>query len=227
MFFFQTYEHMGKPKNQLAGQTFGHLTASHSIGSDRHGNSIWICKCVCGNVHAVTGTLLKRGHSKSCGCSKSSMLAQAKTKHGMCGTKEYHIWAGIKSRCTNPNVEEWPRYGGRGIQLCDEWMDSFESFYNHVGPIPDPGHMIDRINNNGHYEPGNVRWTTRDIQNNNTRANRVLTCSGKTQNLGQWAKELGIHQITLGRRIDRQGWSVEKALTTPKLKSQHEPHSRI
>ncbi len=217
---------MGKPHNQLAGQSFGYLTAIRSTGSDKFGNAIWECLCCCGNLHSVTGTLLKRGHSKSCGCKKNEFLKESHTIHGFARTKEYRIWAGIKTRCTNPNATGYDRYGGRGILMCKEWMDDFNPFYEHIGPMPTSKHTVERIDNSKGYEPGNVRWATRIEQNNNMRSNRQLTLNGRTQNIGQWAKEIGICQTTLAGRIDKHGWSIEKALSTGKLLSRSSPHSR-
>lgn len=84
-------------------------------------------------------------------------------------TPEYQAWHNAKNRTTNPNVPVWPNYGGRGITMCDEWLNSFEAFFEHIGPKPGPGYSLDRIDNDGNYEPGNVRWATRTDQNRNQR----------------------------------------------------------
>jgi len=132
---------------------------------------------------------------------------------------EYRIWAGIKSRVANPNANGYSDYAGRGIKLCPEWFNNFPLFYEHVGPRPTAKHTIERINNYGNYEPGNVRWATRIEQNSNTRANRYLTANGITDTLCGWARRIGICHTTLAGRLER--WTMEKALTTPKLSHRH------
>lgn len=134
--------------------------------------------------------------------------------HGMSQTKEYKVWQSIKQRCTNPKATHYDRYGGRGITMCDEWMNSFIAFYEHVGSKPSPSHEIDRIENHLGYEPGNVRWSTHKQQMNNNSRNRHLTYRGKTYNIMQWSEKTGIHHNTIQRRLNL-GWSHEKILTTP------------
>jgi len=128
--------------------------------------------------------------------------------------KEYAAWSRMKSRCNNPSFIEFDKYGGRGITVCEKWSKSFEAFITDVGPRPSPQHSLDRINNNGNYEPGNVRWATRIQQMNNTSRTRLLTLNGKTQGLCLWAYELGVRPKTLRKRL-KIGWSDEDILTTP------------
>ena len=120
----------------------------------------------------------------------------------------------MKTRCSNPRTGYWENYGGRGIRVCTRWKESFEAFFADVGGIPGPGFTLERIDNAKDYEPGNVRWATRKEQNRNTRTNRMLTFGGKTQCVGAWAEETGLGGA-LGARLHR-GWSVERALFTPK-----------
>ncbi|HEY9737554.1 MAG TPA: hypothetical protein V6D06_14770 [Trichocoleus sp.] len=120
----------------------------------------------------------------------------------------------MKSRCHNPNNAAYDRYGGRGIVVCDRWRESFENFYADMGPRPSEQHSIDRINNDGNYEPGNCRWATDKQQSRNTRRNRLLTYNGETLFLDEWAERLSISKHTLQTRLWR-GWSVEEAFETP------------
>lgn len=121
------------------------------------------CVCDCGQQTVVRSDKLKSGHTKSCGCLQRERVRDAlsKTKtHGMTNSGEYYIWCGMKSRCFNENNKSYKYYGGRGITVCDRWRDSFENFYEDMGPRPSSIHQIDRINNDGNYEPGNCKWRT-------------------------------------------------------------------
>ena len=127
------------------------------------------------------------------------------------GRVEYSTWARIKRRCFKESNLDYDRYGGRGITMCKEWADNYESFLNDVGRRPSPNHSIDRIDNNGNYEPGNVRWATRSEQARNKRCNVNITCYGVTMCLAAWSETVGIHVNTLQNRINK-GWAIDKAL---------------
>jgi hypothetical protein len=139
---------------------------------------------------------------------------------------EYRTWARMKNRCTNPNHTAYPHYGGRGIAVCDRWMGSFEDFLEDMGRRPTPQHSIDRIDNDGDYEPGNCRWATKTEQSSNYSRNRVLEHGGRRQTLSQWANEVGVSAEAIASRIDAFGWSVEKALTTQLGATAHEPRGK-
>jgi hypothetical protein len=135
-------------------------------------------------------------------------------KHGGKHTRLYEIWCGMKQRCYNKNSSHYPRWGGRGITVCSEWLVDFNNFKHWAernGYASDL--TIDRIDNNGNYCPENCRWASVQEQNNNQRTNRLVTFQGKTQNLKQWSKELGINYGTLLSRLDKSHWSIEKAFT--------------
>ena len=135
--------------------------------------------------------------------------------HGMSKTPMYKLWLNIKDRCLNPKNPYFHNYGGRGIKICKAWAESFMEFQEAMGPRPTPAHTLDRMNNDGDYEPGNMAWATKKQQANNTRKNVNLTFNSRTQTLAQWAAEIGVVPSTLHYRINQGGMTVEAALTTP------------
>lgn len=132
--------------------------------------------------------------------------------HGMGGTKEYHTWATVCHRCTNPKHGSYKDYGAKGIKVCDRWLESFENFFADMGYAPSKKHSIDRIISKGNYEPSNCRWVTNDVQQNNKSNNRILTLNGESLTLSQWSRKIGIKIPTLYNRLTR-GWSHEDTLT--------------
>lgn len=154
----------------------------------------WKCVCDCGNEGIVRGVHLSTGRSKSCGCLHIEM-ARARAKHGNARrgglTREYKAWIGAKNRCLNKNDEAFKHYGGRGIAMHPEWIESFAAFLEHIGPCP-KRHTLDRIDVNKGYCPGNVRWATYKQQANNTRRNVFLEHDGRRQTMCAWADELSI-----------------------------------
>lgn len=206
-----------KVKN-LIGQKFGRLTVVELDKFNKRSGVYWVCECDCGNINTVRSDSLTSGNTKSCGCLASEQRiinGKSNAKHGMKGSKIYNSWQAIKKRCYNKKYENYNRYGGRGIKVCDEWLNDFVSFYNwsiENGYKEDL--TIDRIDNNGNYEPNNCRWVTTKIQNRNTSQNIIITFNNKTQCLTDWAKDLGMNRAVLNYRI-KKGWSIEKAFTEP------------
>jgi hypothetical protein len=136
-------------------------------------------------------------------------------RHGQHGTRAYVAWKNMKARCTNPKNIGYHRYGGRGISFHPSFA-TFAGFWEHLGPCP-PGLELDRIDNNGNYEPGNVRWATRDEQIRNRSVSRFIEHGGKVLTIAEWAKAIGLSTITLWARINHYGWPPEKALSAPKM----------
>lgn len=150
----------------LTGRKFGRLKVvdqAETIKQKIH----WNCMCSCGNKKAINGHSLRKGLSKSCGC----LQVESRYKHGMSNTSEFKTWASMLFRCLNKSDRKYKHYGGRGIKVCDRWLCSFSNFYKDMGARP-KNLSIDRINNEGDYEPSNCRWATYKQQNNNTRRNK-------------------------------------------------------
>ncbi len=137
------------------------------------------------------------------------------TKHGLYGTPEYDAWRGMIDRCENPKSPGFPHYGGRGIKICSQWRHAPEAFLAHVGKRPSPKHQIDRIDNDGNYEPGNVRWATNRQNTNNRRVTVRVSFQGETLPLSNWAERLGLPYDLLADRVIRYGWPADRAFTEP------------
>lgn len=198
----------------LTGENFGRLrVVRESSEKTFEGKPKWECDCECGNKCTVSATSLRRGKSQSCGCLMKQRTARANTRHGKKGSRVYRIWTGMKNRCLNPNSKDFDRYGGRGITVCDRWL-TFENFYQDMGDVPEGRVSIERKDNSKPYCKENCQWGTATEQANNRRNNRPVEFNGKTQNLGQWEKELGFPNGRLGKRINA-GWTVLDAFTTP------------
>ena len=203
-------------KEDMVGKKFGMLLVIDEAGV-MNGCTSWLCKCECGQVKVLSCGSLRSGQIKSCGCLQKKSIKESNKKkivHGMCDTHSYRVWRQIKDRCRNTRNKSYSDYGGRGICICDEWRDDFMSFYKYVSNLPnfeEVGYTLDRINNDGNYEPGNLRWSTRKEQANNRRTCRILEAFGEKHTVSEWSDILGISDKTIRSRLHR-GKNVAESL---------------
>lgn len=182
-------------------------------------------KCDCGVEKVVRGRDLLIGYSNSCGCMQRELtavkIAARSRTHGQAGhsnrTSEYIIWSGMKQRCYRPDTESYPNYGGRGITVCERWRESFENFYADMGPRPSPHHTIERIDNDGSYDPANCRWATLREQCNNRRSNRIIKIDGEALTVTEWSRKSGVETHIIFSRL-KNGWDERKAVFTIPLR---------
>jgi len=202
----------------ITGQRFGRLVVKQRdddyVSPKGYHATNWICECDCGNTVVVRKCNLTSGASTSCGCKRVD--EPNRTTHGQKHTRLYGIWLGMKDRCSNPSTQCYKDYGGRGIYVCEEWEQSFVEFYtwSYEHGYSD-GLTIDRIDNDGPYAPDNCRWADTFQQANNRRTNRLITYNGETKTIAEWSRETGIKYNKLYERINKCGWDIERALTTP------------
>lgn len=183
------------------------------IGPEFRVDSLWRCvaQCDCGQYKVVDVHNAAKGKIHSCGCLYKSSRSEIRKTHGKCRTAEYKVWAGVKRRCYNQNEEGYYKYGGRGIKVCERWLNSFENFLADMGTRPSPQHSIERKDNEKDYSPDNCKWATLIEQANNTRNNRFLEFKGIRLTVTQWARKLGVTDKTLFTRIYR-GHNIETIL---------------
>ena len=207
---------MGRPLIDIVGQQFGRLTVKAYLGRKHH-SSIWRCKCVCGNVVDVQGGALKNGTTKSCGCWQSDRMAGLNLKHGYARNgiraPEYKTWEGMRDRCRNPRNKSYNRYGGRGIKVCERWQE-FHKFIEDMGPKPGGPYSLERIDNDGDYEPANCKWALSAEQGRNKSNNRIVSFNGRKMSLIDASIEANIPYKSLKSRLQK-GWDIERALKTP------------
>jgi hypothetical protein len=207
-------------KDVAPGTRFGRLVIVGFFGRRTKSGCAYLrCKCDCGTVKEIIAQGLLNGFVISCGCRKRELsrdMGIGCATHGEAHkTPEYLTWQSMRQRCRSPKDKRWDRYGGRGIKVCDRWNNSYPAFLEDMGRRPTPHHQIDRINNDGNYEPENCRWATAKEQSLNRRSNRRITFNGETLCVTEWANRLGLNKTTLMERLNSQKWSIEKALTAP------------
>ena len=204
----------------MLGEHRGRWLVLGEAARDRYGNRKWKCRCECGVISIVYQNALRGGQSTQCGlCSRRSTVgarAASTRTHGMSRTPTYRVWEAMIRRCRNVSDGAYQHYGGRGITVCPEWIGDggFERFLACLGVLPKRGYTIDRIDVDGNYEPGNVRWATKSEQARNRRNNRLISFGGRELCLAAWAVETGLSRETISRRLER-GWSAERSLTVP------------
>ena len=200
----------------LTGKKFGRLTVIREGTSRTTPNGsvkkYWFCQCECGNTKEICGYSLQNGLTTSCGCYRREKSPLNGIKHGLSRSRVYNIWKHIKARCDSPNSTNYPGYGGRGIKICDEWRNSFESFYSWAMSNGYSEELsIDRIDVNGNYEPNNCRWANATMQQNNKRNNRILEYKGETHTIAEWSRILHISRDVINKRIAK-GDSIEEII---------------
>lgn len=203
---------MGKVKD-LTGQKFGRLTVLERAKNNTRGQSMWRCKCDCGNTWTGLGTSLISGNTQSCGCLAREMLIKRNTVHSLHGTRLYGIWVRMRQRCNDENCTDYISYGARGIAICKDW-DDYRSFHRWALANGYKDNLtIERIDVNGNYEPNNCKWISPAAQARNKTNNHKITYNGQTKTLAEWAEILGIKSSLLRYRL--RNWGVERAFTTP------------
>ena len=193
----------------LTGQRFGRLTVQKYDKC-----AYWLCACDCGNTVRVDGSHLRKGVTQSCGCLQKDLTHQRFAKHNMRSSRLYSCWTNMKNRCLNSNSTEFHNYGGRGIEVCQEWLDSFETFRDWALANGYADNLtIDRIDVNGNYEPSNCRWATAKEQANNTTKNHYITHNGISKSMMLWAEEFHIPYNKM-RYLVYSGLSIDEILRT-------------
>lgn len=195
----------------MINNKYGKLTVLSLSPNKSGGNNAYVCVCDCGKEKTVRGTHLKQGLIRSCGCLyKEAGVNKQKEIGKRNNPKEHKSWSGMIQRCYNIKNKKYYRYGGRGITVCDRWLKSFENFYKDMGDKPSSEYSLDRIDNNGNYEPYNCRWATQKQQANNRSNNRYICYMGINETVGYWEIFLKIPQGTLSRKAKSMGY--EKAI---------------
>lgn len=185
----------------LYGKRFGRLLVQKFAGYSK-----WLCLCDCGNTCIVDGSKMKNGYTSSCGCLQQERAKEANTTHGQGSARSgvsrtYISWQSMKARCYNETHDAYPYYGGRGIVVCDRWLNSFEVFYEDMGVRP-PGRTLDRIDSAGNYEPGNCRWSSDTVQRNNRSGVYEVIVDGVTMNATQAAIHYSVDRRTIARWVE-------------------------
>ena len=216
--------HRGALENMMShtrpigpGSVFGRLTVQRECARRRLASRDrwWLCQCRCGQTTHVPATRLRSGKTKSCGCLVTELRPTLHRTHGLSKSAEYGSWRKMIERCHNPNDIGFKNYGARGISVWPAWRSSFPSFLRDVGQRPTAAHTVERENNHGNYEPGNVKWATRSEQNRNRRNNVLFTVGNRTMTRAEVSRKTGLSPACLIFRR-QQGWSDEEILTTKK-----------
>ena len=189
----------------------GYIIVTTKTTGKKRPHHQWECVCTCGNTTIKSTAVLLYHKTKSCGSQKSEVTAARNKTHGMMNTPEYQSWRGMKERCSNPKNIHWHLYGGKGIKVCDRWINDLTAFVEDMGPRPE-GMSLDRIDSNGNYCPENCRWADAETQAFNTCTTRQITFKGETLSLQKMAEKYRQGEATVRYRLN-QGWSTEEALT--------------
>lgn len=199
-------------KKPMAGQRFGRLVVIRERKRPASGDRAarWLCLCDCGKTYTVRGVSLRSGHTKSCGCIKRT---HGESHGAKARSPEYRSWESMKRRCLNQRDTKYPRYGARGILICAQWLDNYAAFLEDMGRKPSPRHTLDRIENDGNYEPGNCRWATPGEQSRNSSRSWRVRLNGRVLTKRGLAAALGISRTTIDNRL-RSGDTVADIIAT-------------
>ena len=208
---------MAKKLEIKQGDKFGKWTIIEEIAPkiiSRKPRRMFRCQCECGNIGEVQLACLRNGHSTSCECEQKRRAAETQTKHGLTDKHPLYLtWKNMKKRCNYPNASEYKNYGGRGICVCEEWSDSFQSFYDWaINNGWSRELTIDRIDTDGNYCPENCRWANVETQMNNTTKNHYIEYNGNTYTLSTLSKHLNIPYNIVRYRLSRCKWAVEQLI---------------
>jgi len=205
----------------MTGKRFASITAVRIAGKSASGDMNWLFLCDCGNEFITNGYFARSGQVITCPTCSKARGALATTKHGLSDTVEFGTWVDIQTRCYNKNAKCYENYGGRGIKVCQKWLDSFANFLEDMGPRPSKSHSIDRYpDNDGDYEPSNCRWATRKEQANNKRSNHRLTINGETKSILEWSEASGLSYNAIWYRL-RAGKTGVKLIEVLKRGTTH------
>lgn len=207
---------MARKKIDITGHVYGRLTVI-SFHSIKNGNARWLCLCECGKTTISHLMSLRRGSAKSCGCLRNELRKLNSTTHGMSYSKIHRIWRAMLERCHNVNCKGYRHYGGRGITVCDEWLE-FGNFFEDMGDRPTPKHSLDRVNTELGYSKANCRWATMIEQQNNRRDNVWITYKGKTKTTSQWSRFFNLPRRLIADRF-KAGHNLEDVFSNKSLKT--------
>lgn len=204
---------------EMIGKKFGRLTvlerADDYMAKSGKREAAVLCKCDCGNTKRLRASVLKNGNTRSCGCYRREASSMRNSTHGLSHSRIWNTWCLMIERCERENNKSYKNYGAKGIRVCDEW----HKFENFVAWAMTNGYdetlTIDRVDSSKDYCPENCRWADRKTQNNNTSRNHWITFDGQTKTMAQWSEITGISYAAIKSRLNKHGWSVERALTTP------------
>lgn len=191
-------------RKEMIGKKFNRLLVLKHSHTTKAWSQYYLCKCECGKITTVGKQKLFNGLTKSCGCYKKEDIVNRSKKHGQYKTKEYAAWVAMQTRCYNQKTHNFRNYGGRGITVYSQWIGNFDQFLKDVGPSPTVEHSLDRINNNGNYEPGNVKWSTTKEQARNKSTNFFITINGETKIITEWCMLLKVSRRCLKYRLERK-----------------------
>ena len=194
------------------GDKKGRLTLTEVAGQNKWRLTIWNAVCDCGKATTVTSAAFHSGQKKSCGCFRVDKIRETKRTHGQSRTADYGIWCDMISRCYLASNPSYSRYGGRGIGICERWRESFPAFLLDMGPRPTPDHSVERIDNNGWYEPINCVWATRIEQGRNKRNNVWVTLFGEKMIVAEAARRIGIVAGPVYGRARKLGVPIQESL---------------